>query len=311
MFNNQYVFTVRHISPGPQATHHIGHSATQLNETTAVIHGGLETSTWCFDLHSNYWTKLTHQPSTKPPSTIRHIAAAFNETTLLIYGGDIRRTKMAYNGIWLLQFHNLHNCSGEWINMTNRIQGGHLPPRYGQSATTFRNYIIIYGGLNSHSVRDEYNSVYDKSITVIDTTQTGPNLQIQQIPISPAIPVRFLHSLSVYTSDALLLMGGASSKSGEDQQQAYLLQLSHDFPDTQQSVTAISILLHWSIGWTTRGAEPCTLNCKLSQSSNNSSNYTTPTNVLLDTKEQQTTTLANNVLKLHLTKYPLPMYSLS
>ena len=149
------------------------------------------------------------------------------------------QTQLTGNEIWLLHFHNLHNCSGEWINMTNRIQGGHLPPRQFHSATTFRKYIIIYGGWKLHAVRDEYNTVYDKSITVIDTTQTGPNLQIQQILISPEIPVRFLHSLSVYTSDALLLMGGRSSKSDKYQQQAYLLQLSHDFPNTQQSVTAI------------------------------------------------------------------------
>ena len=169
-------------------------------------------STWCFDLHNNYWTKLTHKPSAKPPRTVHHIAAAFNKSTLLIYGGFITGTTLAYNGIWLLRFHNLHNCSGEWINMTNRIQGGHLPLRQFHSATIFRKYIIFYGGLKSLKVSDEYNSVYDESITVIYTTQTGPNLQIQQILISPAIPVRYLHSLSVYTSEALLLMGGASSK---------------------------------------------------------------------------------------------------
>ena len=77
---NRYVFTVRHISPGPQAwDHHYGHSATRLNETTAVIHGGWERSTWCFDLHDNYWTKLTHQPSTKPPWATGHIAVCLQQ----------------------------------------------------------------------------------------------------------------------------------------------------------------------------------------------------------------------------------------
>ena len=184
---------------------HMGHSATQLNSTTAVIHGGTQFSTWCFDLSDNYWTQLTQLSQNQPQPTGFHVAAVFNDTTLLIYGGYKVRAHETSHEVWILTFHNLQNCSGEWINMTNRIQGGHLPPRECATATSFRNFIVIYGGRNPNNPSDKYTSLYDQSVTVIDTTQTGPNLQIQQILISPPIPVRYHHSLSSYTSDGLLL----------------------------------------------------------------------------------------------------------
>ena len=242
---NSYVYTVKHISPGPLARKHTGYTACLLNATTAVIHGGTAKHPWCFSISRNYWTNFS-QPfsNNRPPLTSHHIAAKFNKTTILIYGGLIEsgaygNKYKAYNGVWLLKFHNLHTCSGEWINMTHRIQGGQLPPRYYLSATVFQSYIVIYGGVDEYNLEEVYTSRYDQSITVIDTTQTGPNLIIQQLPLSPPIPVRYAHSLSIYTSAGLLLLGGVESKSDKTANAAMILQMADVIEKNGKTVTAI------------------------------------------------------------------------
>ena len=250
-----HILLLNYPVPGPLQRDLGGHTATLLTTDTVVLYGGFtsnmddmsgdnseskEFNPWCFKLSSLTWqeAKLPSQQQSVPVMRSHHVAFRHNETSFVIYGG-LSTSYRPLADVWIFVFTNLSSCAGGWSELTHQLVGSKLPPRMFHSATVYdEGFTIFYGGEASNFSLDEplllpeyANADYDGSLAVLHLSPSLQRAAVYYIPIKPIISPRTRHSLTFYTNQDLLLLGGKNSnrtESGPLPQQALLLRIKKE-----------------------------------------------------------------------------------
>ena len=204
-----------------------GYTVTLLGYSHTVVFGGFTHSRHIYskDIYS-----LRIQPDTayvNGPSSVGtpprafHIAFRNNSSSLIIHGGihETSNTSHSMNtilcDIWILSFHGISQKTVTGVELTSRVQGKSLPCAYGHTYTEYQGIGLIYGGF-CHQKKSSLSRLANTgdhpcSHSQIYTIFVSPDAEVvtvASIPIQPPIPQRAFHSLSKYTTNSLLLLGG-------------------------------------------------------------------------------------------------------
>ena len=253
-----------------------GHTLTQLDEETLLVFGGLRirraggfsSSATVRGLHMSKatfssWTFEKLEEGTTYPSPMSrafHIAFPHDSNSIIIHGGFHHEPpfKRIHCDIWILYVHKQDNIDGisfstTWTELTSRIQGRTLPCVFGHTYTVHQGVGLIYGGTRSLDARPSPSGLSTEQLTESDnsliyTIVVSPDAKtvtVGSIPVEPPIPQRTFHSLSTYTTNSLLLLGGVNELAGNGSE--YLLK-SHLLPMTARPATvAVLIKLNLTI----------------------------------------------------------------
>ena len=213
--SGEIVYRLRRIYPGPSSEAARGLSIFILRQKL-ILHGGLfyserfkyqdafTPSVWCLDLNGYYWlSRRLVLPGVEPPSRADHVVIPHNETSFIIYGGISAKFR-ALGDIWLVQFEDIGSCLMRWQNLSVPVGGVQLPAMYGHRAAAFEGRNFVYGGTsgNPHDVH------IHRWLFEISVAPDGSTVHVSKFELRPAPNPRKYHSLSPYTADALLLLGG-------------------------------------------------------------------------------------------------------
>ena len=211
--------------PGPRLPRRMRHSVTRV-ENTAVLFGGRQyyqpsifeysKITWCFPLSANrfHWqaARLSSSRSVPHPRS-HHLSCSYtyaNVSGVIILGGVHGAT--TFHDLWLLNLTDPMTCTGNWMELTSRVVGGRIPFRRGYSMTKYGlTKVILFGGRSPDDMSSRRNGLDDfvrtSYLTLLDFASLN-TIRLKTIPLQEPVPCRLRHSLSTYTADSFLLLGG-------------------------------------------------------------------------------------------------------
>ena len=203
-----------------------GHTATRVG-AVAILFGGerpiatisstlvYESHPWCYHLGNNYWRRAKYVPflQATPRARSLHVSFPYRDIGMAVQGGasDLE----LFGDLWMFVTSSSAACSGRWVELTGYVTGGHLPRRKGHSATQYGDWdVILFGGYSSESkgqknglesnTEDAKDDMYLTILRIISLTE----VRIRKIPLQRSVQRRTGHSLSRYTNDSFLLLGG-------------------------------------------------------------------------------------------------------
>ena len=224
-------FPSRSIPWGARDT--FGYSVTPLDQSHAVLFGGFTHTRNLFYrlVYILHFKQNNDYMSTRSvveiPTRAFHIAFRHNSSSLIIHGG-IHQISNTFTGrkailcdIWILSIDELHSKATD-VELTSRVQGTSLPCTYGHTYTVYQGIALIYGGFCQESSEGRLDMTGDHicSHSQIYTIFVSPDAEVVtvgSIPIQPPIPQRAFHSLSKYTTNSLLLLGGVYAMLNDSQ----------------------------------------------------------------------------------------------
>ena len=201
----------------------VGFTVTQVSDDIAIVLGGLSE----LYTHSTYFAHCVRKDrssfhrevlTARLDSVVErafHVAFRHNSSSLIVQGGLLQseKTHMILCDIWIVSFFRKRNSGFEvqqCLNLTDRVHGKSLPCVYGHTYTEYQGIGLIYGGfcqLSSTHNQQDLRCGQAEIYTIFIFADAGAVI-VDRIPIEPSIPQRALHSLTIYTANSLLLLGG-------------------------------------------------------------------------------------------------------
>ena len=240
------------VSPSPDLTRHSSHTLTSLGESIAVLYGGFYGVTGTFTYTNMTWCMLTHYdplaqdfsvswqrfvtPTSQSMPLPRggHVAFPYKPDGMIIQGGSVGSERI-FGDLWILKITSQRSCTGEWIELTKNVVGERLPQCSQHSATLYNDDVIMFGGYCIDNDNSTGSGAGETSLQMTDhllviTIKNLSFISLKRITLSRPIYMRTSHSLSRYTNDSFLLLGGlAYSNDGEHTAiEALLLQFIAD-----------------------------------------------------------------------------------
>ena len=272
LIDGHAIYNVRPISSGFRAwpaENRFGYTVTPLENNHIVLLGGFTQtshifSEYIYSLHIGSDTDyLSRHRILRTPTRAFHIAFRHNSRSSIIHGGihQISNTSTSKNtilcDIWIL---SIDESASKAIGaeLTSRVQGKSLPCAYGHTYTEYQGIGLIYGGVcRQKSYESRLDMTGDhicnhSQIYAIFVSPDAKVVTVGSIPIQQPRPQRAFHSLSKYTTNSLLLLGGVYAMSNDTQ----LPVLEHN-PLLQNApiTTAMLIQLNMSVASNYRRAK--------------------------------------------------------
>eukprot|EP00117_Sycon_ciliatum_P042202 scpid25682/ scgid30730/ len=237
--NLEFGYLMKLVRPAPEFLHQVFHTVVPLSEEPvagqnirngaqapaqgspgtvhkAALYGGVSLlghivppDVWCFDLREHYWTQAnlttnTHVPQWRSNAIFGHVAFPVPgpSSAFAIYGGfqgDFGLPLFSSNRSYMFEFSNLEECEGQWVELQARSRP--LPGLALHSVTIVSSDIYVFGGLCELEQR---NSLLRLQI------DRRPSYTVEWVEVKQArtLPAMFGHSLTEFTPDFLLLLGG-------------------------------------------------------------------------------------------------------
>eukprot|EP00117_Sycon_ciliatum_P027621 scpid28047/ scgid22401/ Probable serine/threonine-protein kinase drkC; Receptor-like kinase 3; Receptor-like kinase C; Vesicle-associated receptor tyrosine kinase-like protein 3 len=270
-------YTMRIVKPGPPFLQRSLYSVVKLESkggttaaghSKAVMFGGvsltghpLPAEIWCFDLRSGYWQQgvernRTNSPGAQGQPLAGHVAFSMASTkypTFIVYGGADLGSPFLSNSHKLsaFEFDDLGECRGRWRSISSIVEPTNrtLPSLVLHSVTTFEDQIYVFGG---YPIFRGIKDMPCGSFFRLDVDVTGDQGRASCEPITGTphhLRTLMGHSLTPYSSDSLLLLGGCSQphclSKTRRAQIAYLLKFNDR--KHRSAVTAITFFTHTPI----------------------------------------------------------------
>ena len=202
-------YTKKIIYPYPDLLQ-VGITALRLSGSMCVLQGVYDVVTpshntkramHCYHTRLNYWIQNLPTSKDQPCPVYENVAFRHNDSSFIIHGGKCLGRPS--NQIWIFSFTNITTCTGYWLHITQRVIGGVSPAIYGHTATVSDTFAILFGGKGDFA---------SNSLIVLETATDASVVTLTTVPVLPSLPSRFGHSLSWYSKNSLLLLGGMHSQ---------------------------------------------------------------------------------------------------